>query len=97
MTMVGWDADDNGDGHLDDPADDPRHPPDDEPDYRYEQEGERMNWHLSVKQLERTGMWRATADSTGYHFEITAPERDQAVAKLRAQVDAFEAVIGVSR
>ena len=84
--MVGWDADDNGDGHLDAPCDDPRNPP--------AEEGEPMAWHLTVTQLQRSGMWKAAADSDGYHFEFTAPAREQAVAQLRAQVDAFESAIG---
>ena len=60
-----WDADDNGDGHLDDPAHDPRNPPDDEPDYReqQQQEGRAMDWRITTRQLERSGMWQAEARS----------------------------------
>ena len=95
---VSWDADDdNADGHLDDPADDPRNPPDDEPDYRYEQEEVRMEWHLKVSQLARSGQWQAVATFGTYRLEATSPSRDRAVSELRQVVDLFEGMVGVGR
>jgi hypothetical protein len=93
--MIGWDADDNGDGHLDDPADDPRNPPDDEPDYR--REGQQMDWTITPTQMARSGMWQAVAVSAdGYRqFSSLWATRDQAEAEARALADNYERAIGV--
>jgi len=94
--VTGWDADDNGDGHLDAPADDPRNPPGNEPDYRYEQQGgDRMQWHLTVTQLPKSGMWRAVATAEGFRLEATRASRDAAVMELRQLVDQAEGMVGV--
>jgi len=86
---MGWDADDNGDGHLDAPADDPRNPP--------AQEGEPMGWHVTPRQLPRTGMWQAEAVSDSGYRQVSSlwATKAQAETEVWALVDNYERAIGV--
>lgn len=52
-----------------------------------------MEWHLTVTQLPKSGMWQAVAKADSYRLQAMRPDRDKAVAELRQMVDLFEGMV----